>query len=130
MSFNQDFRKAIDYLERVADLFENEEVTFRKPVQEKVAHLAAQLEQYPKAIEILKKQLGNLAAAVDEEDVEKFTGSIMTSDGITRLGFGGRHVIDKLKEFVGFGRDPWKTALLLRAKNKLHGEENEEDDLT
>ncbi|KAG0497427.1 hypothetical protein HPP92_002118 [Vanilla planifolia] len=153
----QDFRKAIDYLERVADLFENEEVTSSaNQYKKKVAHLAAQLEQYPKAIEIFEetarqsvhsnllrhsvkgillnseicelckgdveidpafagthehKLLTDLAAAVDEEDVEKFTGSIKDFDGITRL-------------------DPWKTALLLRAKNKLHEKKNEEDDLT
>ncbi|KAG0501806.1 hypothetical protein HPP92_001878 [Vanilla planifolia] len=137
-------------ISRAADLFENEEVTSSaNQYKKKVAHLAAQLEQYPKAIEIFEetarqsvhsnllrhsvkgillnseicellnpsnqiqeidpafagthehKLLTDLAAAVDEEDVEKFTGSIKDFDGITRL-------------------DPWKTALLLRAKNKLH----------
>nr|XP_010929760.1 alpha-soluble NSF attachment protein [Elaeis guineensis] len=51
----QDLGKAIDYLERAADLFQSEEVTTSaNQCKQKVAQFAAQLEQYPKAIEIFE----------------------------------------------------------------------------
>ncbi|XP_073032743.1 alpha-soluble NSF attachment protein-like [Primulina eburnea] len=55
--------------------------------------------------------LEDLAAALDEEDVEKFTGAIKEFDSMTRL-------------------DAWKTTLLLRVKEALKAKELEEDDLT
>ncbi|XP_074562938.1 alpha-soluble NSF attachment protein 2-like, partial [Curcuma longa] len=49
----QNPEKAIEYFERAADLFQSEEVTTSaNQCNQKVAQLAAQLEQYPKAIEI------------------------------------------------------------------------------
>ncbi|KAB1224537.1 Alpha-soluble NSF attachment protein [Morella rubra] len=53
----------------------------------------------------------DLAAAIDEQDVEKFMGIIREFDSITRL-------------------DPWKTTLLLRAKDALKAKELEQEDLT
>ncbi|XP_072963725.1 alpha-soluble NSF attachment protein-like [Typha angustifolia] len=51
----QDLEKAIDYLERAADLFQSEEVTTSaNQCKQKVAQFAGQLEQYPKAIEIFE----------------------------------------------------------------------------
>ncbi|KZV22774.1 alpha-soluble NSF attachment protein [Dorcoceras hygrometricum] len=55
--------------------------------------------------------LADLAAALDEEDVEKFTGAIKEYDSMSRL-------------------DAWKTTLLLRVKEALKAKELEEDDLT
>ncbi|AQK51741.1 Alpha-soluble NSF attachment protein 2 [Zea mays] len=48
---------------------------------------------------------------MDEGDVAKFTDAIKEFDSMTRL-------------------DPWKTTLLLRAKNELKKKEDDEDDLT
>lgn len=164
----QDIEKAMDFFERAADLFQSEEVTTSaNQCKQKVAQFAAQLEDYPKAIEIFEaiarhsinnnllkysvkgillnagicqlcrgdvvgitnaleryqeldpsfsgtreyKFLADLAAAIDEEDVGKFTDSIKEFDSMTRL-------------------DPWKTTLLLRAKNALKAKEDEDDDLT
>ncbi|KAH9287813.1 hypothetical protein KI387_031930, partial [Taxus chinensis] len=51
----QDFGKAMDYFERAADLFQGEEVnSTANQCQLKVAQCAAQLELYPKAIEIFE----------------------------------------------------------------------------
>ncbi|KAK7385800.1 hypothetical protein VNO78_31669 [Psophocarpus tetragonolobus] len=55
--------------------------------------------------------LADIAAAIDEEDVEKFTEVIKEFDSMTPL-------------------DSWKTTLLLRVKEKLKAKELEEDDLT
>ncbi|KAI3757811.1 hypothetical protein L6452_05354 [Arctium lappa] len=55
--------------------------------------------------------LADLAASIDEEDVEKFTDAIKEFDSITKL-------------------DAWKTTLLLRVKDMLKAKEMEEDDLT
>jgi alpha-soluble NSF attachment protein len=57
------------------------------------------------------KLLSDLAAAMDEGDIAKFTDAIKEFDSMTRL-------------------DPWKTTLLLRAKNELKKKEDDEDDLT
>ncbi|CAA2980854.1 alpha-soluble NSF attachment [Olea europaea subsp. europaea] len=57
------------------------------------------------------KLLADLAAAVDEEDVAKFTDAIKEFDSMTQL-------------------DAWKTTLLLRVKEALKAKELEEDDLT
>ncbi|EMS58918.1 Alpha-soluble NSF attachment protein [Triticum urartu] len=57
------------------------------------------------------KLLADLAASMDDGDVAKFTDAIKEFDGMTRL-------------------DPWKTTLLLRAKNELKKQEDDEDDLT
>ncbi|XP_072968988.1 alpha-soluble NSF attachment protein 2-like [Typha angustifolia] len=164
----QDLENAITYYERAADLFQSEEATTSaNQCNQKVAQFAAQMEQYPKAIEIFEtiarhsinnnllkysvkgillnagicqlcrgdvvaitnsleryqdldptfsgtreyKFLSDLAASMDEEDVEKFTVVIKEFDSMTRL-------------------DSWKTTLLLRAKNALSAKEQEEDDLT
>ncbi|KAI3470937.1 hypothetical protein Pfo_027600 [Paulownia fortunei] len=57
------------------------------------------------------KLLADLAAAVDEEDVAKFTDAVKEFDSMTQL-------------------DAWKTTLLLRVKEALKAKELEEDDLT
>ncbi|KAM3213593.1 hypothetical protein ACQJBY_066161 [Aegilops geniculata] len=61
------------------------------------------------------KLLADLAASMDDGDVARFTAAIEKFDGITRL-------------------DPWRTMLLLRAKDEVKkhddDEEEEEDDLT
>ncbi|CAL9098296.1 unnamed protein product [Musa textilis] len=49
----QNLEKAMDYFEQAADLYQSEEVTTSaNQCKQKVAQFAAQLEQYPKAIEI------------------------------------------------------------------------------
>ncbi|KAL5991775.1 hypothetical protein ACLOJK_012686 [Asimina triloba] len=51
----QNFVPSMDYFERAADLFQSEEVTTSaNQCKQKVAQFAAQLEQYPKAIEIFE----------------------------------------------------------------------------
>ncbi|XVF57889.1 hypothetical protein PTKIN_Ptkin07bG0018800 [Pterospermum kingtungense] len=55
--------------------------------------------------------LADIASAIDEEDVTKFTDVIKEFDSMTPL-------------------DSWKTTLLLRVKEKLKAKEMEEDDLT
>ncbi|XP_004500538.1 alpha-soluble NSF attachment protein isoform X2 [Cicer arietinum] len=55
--------------------------------------------------------LADIASAVDEEDVAKFTDVVKEFDSMTPL-------------------DSWKTTLLLRVKEKLKAKELEEDDLT
>ncbi|KAL1559292.1 alpha-soluble NSF attachment protein-like [Salvia divinorum] len=57
------------------------------------------------------KLLAELAAAIDEEDVTKFTDAVKEFDSMTPL-------------------DAWKTTLLLRVKEALKAKEMEEDDLT
>ncbi|KAF5207758.1 Alpha-soluble nsf attachment protein, partial [Thalictrum thalictroides] len=57
------------------------------------------------------KFLADLAAAIDEEDVTKFTDVIKEFDSMTKL-------------------DAWKITLLLRVKEALKAKELEEDDLT
>ncbi|KAG5240031.1 soluble NSF attachment family protein [Salix suchowensis] len=57
------------------------------------------------------KLLADIAAAIDEEDVAKFTDAVKDFDSMTPL-------------------DSWKTTLLLRVKEKLKAKELEEDDLT
>ncbi|XP_065870364.1 alpha-soluble NSF attachment protein 2 [Euphorbia lathyris] len=160
--------KAIDFYEKAADFFQGEEVTTSaNQCKQKVAQFAAQLEQYPKAIEIYEeiakhslsnnllkygvkghllnagichlckgdviaitnaleqyqdmdptfsgtreyRLLADVAAAIDEEDIAKFTDVIKEFDSMTPL-------------------DSWKTTLLLRVKEKLKAKELEEDDLT
>ncbi|KAK7379422.1 hypothetical protein VNO80_04882 [Phaseolus coccineus] len=55
--------------------------------------------------------LADIAAAIDEEDLGKFTDVVKEFDSMTPL-------------------DSWKTTLLLRVKEKLKAKELEEDDLT
>ncbi|KAF2319201.1 hypothetical protein GH714_013925 [Hevea brasiliensis] len=57
------------------------------------------------------KLLADIAAAIDEEDIAKFTDVVKEFDSMTPL-------------------DSWKTTLLLRVKEKLKAKELEEDDLT
>ncbi|XP_047328682.1 alpha-soluble NSF attachment protein [Impatiens glandulifera] len=55
--------------------------------------------------------LADLAEAIDQEDVAKFTEALKEYDSMTQL-------------------DAWKTTLLLRVKDMLKAKELEEDDLT
>jgi alpha-soluble NSF attachment protein len=57
------------------------------------------------------KFLADLASAIDEEDIAKFTDVVKEFDSMTPL-------------------DSWKTTMLLRVKEKLKAKELEEDDLT
>ncbi|XP_010534636.1 PREDICTED: alpha-soluble NSF attachment protein 2-like [Tarenaya hassleriana] len=57
------------------------------------------------------KFLTDIASAIDEEDVARFTDVVKEFDSMTPL-------------------DSWKTTLLLRVKEKLKAKELEEDDLT
>ncbi|KAK9282666.1 hypothetical protein L1049_010886 [Liquidambar formosana] len=57
------------------------------------------------------KFLADMAAAIDEEDIAKFTDVVKEFDSMTQL-------------------DAWKTTLLLRVKEALKVKEMEEDDLT
>ncbi|XP_060172827.1 alpha-soluble NSF attachment protein-like [Lycium barbarum] len=57
------------------------------------------------------KLLVDLAAAIDEENIDKFTDVIREYDNMTRL-------------------DGWKTTLLLKVKEAVKAKELEEDDLT
>ncbi|EYU20087.1 hypothetical protein ABFS82_06G060500 [Erythranthe guttata] len=57
------------------------------------------------------KLLADLATAIDEEDVAKFTDAVKEFDSMTHL-------------------DAWKTSLLLRVKEALKAKELEDDDLT
>ncbi|XP_034694353.1 alpha-soluble NSF attachment protein-like [Vitis riparia] len=165
---DQNLQQAIEKFEQAAELFQSEEVTTSaNQCRQKVAQFSAQLEQYPKAIEIYEeiarqslnnnllkygvrghllnaglcqlckgdvvaitnsleryqeldptfsrtreyKLLADLAVAVDEEDVAKFTDVVKEFDSMTPL-------------------DAWKTTLLLRVKESLKAKELEEDDLT
>ncbi|CAL1406501.1 unnamed protein product [Linum trigynum] len=160
--------KSIEFYEKAADFFQGEEVTTSaNQCKQKVAQFAAQLEQYPKAIEIYEeiarhslsnnllkygvkghllnagichlckgdvvaitnalekyqdldptfsgtreyRLLADLASAIDEEDITKFTDVVKEFDSMTQL-------------------DSWKTTLLLRVNEKLKAKELEEDDLT
>ncbi|KAG9457016.1 hypothetical protein H6P81_001524 [Aristolochia fimbriata] len=52
----QNFEQAMIFLERAADLFQSEEVnTSANQCKQKVAQFAAQLEQYPKAVELFEE---------------------------------------------------------------------------
>ncbi|CAL5322774.1 hypothetical protein ACSBR2_007863 [Camellia fascicularis] len=57
------------------------------------------------------KLLADLADAIDQEDIAKFTDAVKEFDSMTQL-------------------DAWKTTLLLRVKEALKAKELEEDDLT
>ncbi|EFJ18019.1 hypothetical protein SELMODRAFT_233613 [Selaginella moellendorffii] len=57
------------------------------------------------------KFLKDLAEAIEQEDVEKFTDVVKEFDSMTRL-------------------DGWKTTMLLRAKNAMKAKIDEDDDLT
>ncbi|CAH1446693.1 unnamed protein product [Lactuca virosa] len=134
----QNLEQAIAYYDKAADLFQGEEVTTSaNQCKQKIAQFSAQLEQYQKAIEIYEgdviaitnaldryqeldptfsatreyRLLADLAAALDEEDVEKFTDAVKEFDSMTKL-------------------DEWKTTLLLRVKLLIKAKEDEEDDLT
>ncbi|PON94378.1 NSF attachment protein [Trema orientale] len=163
----QNNEKAILYFERAAEFFETGGgATSANQCKLKVAQFSAQLEQYPKAIQIYEevaqtslnnnllkygvrghllnaglcqlcrgdivaitnaleryqdldltfsrtreyKLLADLASAIDEEDVAKFTDAVKEFDSITPL-------------------DTWKTTLLLRVKEALKAKELEEDEL-
>ncbi|EPS71419.1 hypothetical protein M569_03331 [Genlisea aurea] len=57
------------------------------------------------------KLLSDIASAVEEEDVAKFTSAVKEYDSMTQL-------------------DAWRTTLLLRVKEALKAKEMEDDDLT
>ncbi|KAL9226792.1 hypothetical protein vseg_002563 [Gypsophila vaccaria] len=164
----QELDKAIIWYDKAADLFQSEEVTTSaNQCRQKIAQYSAQLEQYPKAIEIYEdigrqslnsnllkygvkghllnagichlckgdtvsitnaldkyqdmdptftgtreyRLLSDLASAVDEQDIGKFTDVLKEFDSMTPL-------------------DAWKTTLLLRVKDKLKAQDNDDDDLT
>ncbi|CAN4101463.1 unnamed protein product [Withania somnifera] len=164
----QSLEQAISYYEKAADLFQSEDVTTTaNQCKQKVAQFSAQIEKYPRAIEIFEeiarhsvnnnllkygvrghflnagicqlckgdvvainnaleryqeldptfsgtrecKLLVDLAAAIDEEDVAKFTDAVKEYDSMTQL-------------------DAWRTTLLLKVKETLKAKELEEDDLT
>ncbi|KAJ8552659.1 hypothetical protein K7X08_020052 [Anisodus acutangulus] len=164
----QNLEQAVSYYEKAADLFQSEDVTTTADqCKQKVAQFSAQIEKYPRAIEIFEeiarhsvnnnllkygvrghllnagicqlckgdvvaiinaleryqeldptfsgtrecKLLVDLAAAIDEEDVAKFTDAVKEYDSMTQL-------------------DAWRTTLLLRVKETLKAKELEEDDLT
>ncbi|KAL3692361.1 hypothetical protein R1sor_006012 [Riccia sorocarpa] len=161
----EDAIKAMEYYEKAADLYSGEEANSTgNQCRLKVAEYAAELEQYPKAIEIYEivarqsldsnllkysvkgyllnaglchlcgsdivgiqnalekyqdldptfsntrefKLLSDLAAAIDEEDVGRFTDVVKEYDSMSRI-------------------DQWKTMLLLRAKNALKEKELADD---
>ncbi|KAI4382892.1 hypothetical protein MLD38_008794 [Melastoma candidum] len=165
---DQNIERAIENFEKAAELFDSEEVTTSaNQCRQKVAQFSAQLEQYPRAIEIYEeiarhslhnnllkygvkghllnaglcqlckgdhvaisnaleryqdldptfsgtrefRLLQDVATAIDEEDVAKFTDVVKEFDSMTPL-------------------DSWKTTLLLRVKEKIKAKELEEDDLT
>ncbi|WRX21116.1 hypothetical protein QQP08_013603 [Theobroma cacao] len=204
----QNIEQAIDYYEKAADFFQNEEVsTSANQCKQKVAQFAAQIEQYQKAIEIYEeiarqsltnnllkygvkghllnagicqlckgdvvaitnaleryqeldptfsgtrecKLLADIASAIDEEDVTKFTDVVKEFDSMTPLvcqsplqmlvGWSRTHWILVLSPEIttlmclllfpqNAVQDSWKTTLLLRVKEKLKAKELEEDDLT
>ncbi|KAJ1401134.1 Tetratricopeptide-like helical domain superfamily [Sesbania bispinosa] len=124
----QNIEQAVVYYEKSADFYESEEVsTSANQCKQKVAQFSAQLEQDVIAITNALERyqeldptfsgtrehrlLADIAAAIDEEDVAKFTEVIKEFDSMTPL-------------------DSWKTTLLLRVKEKLKAKELEEDDLT
>ncbi|XP_048495269.1 alpha-soluble NSF attachment protein 2 isoform X2 [Beta vulgaris subsp. vulgaris] len=164
----ENLEQAIVWYDKAADLFQSEEVTTSaNQNRQKVAQYSAQLEQYPKAIEIYEdiarqsinnsllkygvkghllnaglchlckgdvvsinnaldkyqdldptfvgtreyKFLNGLASAIDEQDVAKFTDLVKEFDSMTPL-------------------DAWKTTLLLRVKEKLKAQDEDDDDLT
>ncbi|XP_019192194.1 PREDICTED: alpha-soluble NSF attachment protein [Ipomoea nil] len=164
----QNLEQAIAYYEKAADLFQAEDVsTTANQCKQKIAQFSAQLEKYPRAIEIFEdiarqsvsnnllkygvrghllnagicqlckgdvvainnalekyqdldpsfsgtrefKLLSDLAAALDEEDVAKFTDAVKEFDSMSQL-------------------DAWRTTLLLRVKESIKAKELEEDDLT
>nr|GMC65680.1 alpha-soluble NSF attachment protein [Ipomoea batatas] len=164
----QNLEQAIAYYEKAADLFLSEDVsTTANQCKQKIAQFSAQLEKYPRAIEIFEdiarqsvnnnllkygvrghllnagicqlckgdvvainnalekyqdldpsfsgtrefKLLSDLAAALDEEDIGKFTDAVKEYDSMTQL-------------------DAWRTTLLLRVKESIKAKELEEDDLT
>ncbi|XP_021732581.1 alpha-soluble NSF attachment protein 2-like [Chenopodium quinoa] len=165
---DENLDQAIAWYEKAADLFQSEEVTTSaNQNRQKVAQYSAQLEQYPKAIEIYEdiarqslnnsllkygvkghllnaglchlckgdvvsitnalekyqdldptfagtreyKLLSGLASAIDDQDVGKFTDLVKEFDSMTPL-------------------DAWKTTLLLRVKENLKAQDNDDDDLT
>lgn len=164
----QNLDQAMVYFDKAADLYQGEEVSSSaNQCRLKIAQYAAELEQYPRAIDIFEdiakqslnnnllkygvkghllnagicqlckgdvvaisnaldkyqdmdptfagsreyRLLADLAASIDDEDVEKFTDAIKDFDSVTKL-------------------DAWKTTLLLRVKEMLKAKEMEEDDLT
>ncbi|KAI3819979.1 hypothetical protein L1987_13834 [Smallanthus sonchifolius] len=72
----QNLEQAITYYDRAVDLFEDEEATtYANQCKQKIAQFSAQLGQL----------LADLAAALEEEGVVKFTDAAKKFDSITRL---------------------------------------------
>ncbi|XP_042377716.1 alpha-soluble NSF attachment protein-like [Zingiber officinale] len=79
----QHLEKAIEYFERAADLFQSEEVTTSaNQCNQKVAQLAAQLEQYPKAIEIYE---ANAKHSINNNLLKYSVKGILLNAGICQL---------------------------------------------
>ncbi|CAL5404702.1 unnamed protein product [Camellia sinensis] len=94
--------------------------------------------------------LADLADAIDQEDVAKFTDAVKEFDSMTQLIilaaetmvsqvliiYGGINACKEIKVWIGsemevkINGDAWKTTLLLRVKEALKAKELEEDDLT
>ncbi|KAG6512564.1 hypothetical protein ZIOFF_030689 [Zingiber officinale] len=153
----QHLEKAIEYFERAADLFQSEEVTTSaNQCNQKVAQLAAQLEQYPKAIEIYE---ANAKHSINNNLLKYSVKGILLNAGICQLCKGDIEIdptfsgtreykllsaladsmdegdvekfTEALHEYDSMTRlDTWKTTLLLRVKNTIKAKEEEEDDLT
>uniref|UniRef100_UPI001CB95883 alpha-soluble NSF attachment protein-like n=1 Tax=Erigeron canadensis TaxID=72917 RepID=UPI001CB95883 len=135
----QNLEQAISYYHKAANLFQCEELHyFANQCKQKIAQFSAHLEQAivywvktgrvgPALIcEIVNKPreldpkfsatceyrlLADLAAALDEVDVVKFTDAVKEFNSMTKL-------------------DKWNTALLLRVELLLKAKEEEDDDRT
>ncbi|TSR87284.1 Alpha-soluble NSF attachment protein [Bagarius yarrelli] len=122
-----DIDKAIAHYEQAADYYKGEESTSSaNKCLLKVAAYAAQLEQYPKAIEIYEqlavhkyeemfpafsdsrecKLVKKLLDAYEEQDVDSYTDSVKEYDVISRL-------------------DQWLTTILLRIKKTIQEDESD-----
>ncbi|KAL8102789.1 hypothetical protein AgCh_027350 [Apium graveolens] len=103
----------MNFLDKAADRFQSEDVSSSaNQCKQKIAQFAAQLENglSKLLLNMLNRFIGqDLAAAVDDEDVMKFTDAIKEFDSMTKL-------------------DVWKTTLLLRVKELLKAKEIEDED--
>ncbi|KAK3433443.1 hypothetical protein EUGRSUZ_D01340 [Eucalyptus grandis] len=142
----QNLERAVDYFERAADLFQSEElILFVHECKEKVAQVAAQLEQYQKATEIYEE----IALYYLQEGLKFAPRKRLLHAGLCQVSkeldptFSETHecrflkdladAIDKVdavklsdavKEFTDITPlDSWEATLLLRVKKKLEAME-------
>ncbi|THU54291.1 hypothetical protein C4D60_Mb10t23490 [Musa balbisiana] len=137
----QNLETAMDYFEQAADLFQSEEVTTSaNQCKQKVAQFAAQLEQYPKAIEIYEAIARH---SINNALLKYGVKGFLLNAGICQLCKNDvvavTNALERYQEldptFSGTREykllaDPWKTTLLLRVKNAIKAKEEEDDDLT